>query len=742
MRKKSFICSLLMLLLAVMIAAIAGCAPEDGGGGGAKPPKITEGDVCIGMEITKMPTKTEYKHGEKFNPAGLVFDAVYENGFDGDKNLNAGDLDGWAPTGPLNADVTEVILKFEGFEKVIPIKVVAKKLKGIEIAREPDIKAYSVGDALDLTGLTVKAEYEEGTIDSEGGFVVTDKDGKKYEQGTVVENAVKDLELTVTLTVGGITASDIFTIHVDTLIKVQAEDVIADGAEVPHDKSYTVVTGKKPSEVIKNDCTFTGTGYLGNISKGVTVDFYIYAETFIKNADLVLMASSTRLDNDNKTMMDCRFNKLYRVFIGEGENAEEVFIGDDIIIEGKPFPSADSGSSKWTNWADVPFGSIELKPGFNKVSVRCIGSEKDADGKNDRTPNIDRLDVRLSATPDAPAKGDECTDIVIKTMPSKLAYKAGEKFSADGIIFDAVYNNGYEGDKNLTAARLTWEPAGVLTTADTLVTLKFKGIEKTINITVAKKTLTAVEIMREPDKNEYAMGEALDLGGLVVKAAYVEGDDLDAKNYVVTDGAGKVYTNGAVLNTAGPLTLTVGVTVDGVTKTDTFTVNVRAAITVQAEAVLSAGETAPTDRSYTVISGEHKVKIEAGNGATSVSDIDKGNKIDFYVYSEKEVKGATLILTAASLDRGNNKTNDTQFNKIFKLAVDDADKTVADEVVIAGRALEEGERIWFLWTDNMIANVDLKAGYTKISLECIGKITDSGDKSQRAANIDKIEIKF
>lgn len=702
---KKFFSALTAILLAVTLAFSVGCQPGQSDDGGTKrPPKITEGDVCIDLVITHMPTKTEYKQGEKFNPAGLVFDAVYENGFDGDTKLNAGDLDSWEPRGALAADVTEIKLSFEGYQKAIPITVLAKQLNGMEITREPDIKAYSVGDELDLTGLTVRADYEEGVVEHETAYKVTDASGKEYKTGTVLEEAVKDLELTVSLTAGEVTKTDTFVIHVDTLIKVQAEDVVPEGEENPADKSYTVITGKKISEVIKDDCTWTGTGYLGNITKGVKVDFFVYSEEDIRNVSLVLIASSTRVDDANKTMLDCQFNKLYRVFVGDGAEREEIFIGDDVVIKGKPFPSAESGSSKWTNWADVSFGNIALKQGFNRVTVECIGSEKDADGKNDRTPNIDRLDIRLSDNPDQPAKGDVCTDIIINTMPAKTEYKVGEKFTAEGISFDAVYENGYDGDKGLGAARLTWEPAGALTLDDTAVKLNFKGVEKTINIKVTEKTLQSVEITREPDTKVYSKGGALNLGGMIVRANYAEGADANAGNYVIKDASGKVYTNGTILTDSGTLELIVSITVGGVTKTASFTVTVYDGLTVQS-----------------------------------------GTKVEFFVYSEVDITAADLSFTAASTNNNNtNKMDDFQFNKMFKITLGEGDSVrdlpVGDGVFIRGKEIPAGVSKWFLWDEVNVGKIDIKKGFNKITLECIGQIM-CGDGSMRAANIDCLNIR-
>ena len=98
---------------------------------------------------------------------------------------------------------------------------------------------------------------------------------------------------------------------------------------------------------------------------------------------------------------------------------------------------------------------------------------------------------------------------------------------------------------------------------------------------------------------------------------------------------------------------------------------------------------------------------------------------------------------ASSINRvqGSTETKDTKFNDIFSLKVDDQAVSVSDDVMVKGRTGQDGESIWFLWTESVITSVNLKKGYNKISLECTGYITDF-DGSQRAVNVDKIKIQF
>ena len=165
-------------------------------------------------------------------------------------------------------------------------------------------------------------------------------------------------------------------------------------------------------------------------------------------------------------------------------------------------------------------------------------------------------------------------------------------------------------------------------------------------------------------------------------------------------------------------------------------------LTVEAEAKVTG--TPPENESYTVITGTHNVEADKGAAGTPVvSNVKIGTKIDFYIYSETAISNANLVITAASLNRdiANNKTLDSHFNTMFKLSVEDEVVTVGDDVVIAGRSrVNDKESFWFLSTDNLITQVNLKAGFTKITIECVGEIVDSQDKARRVSSIDKIDI--
>lgn len=761
MKRNKFLWCFISAVLAVVMA-LTGCAPDkpnEEGGGTTPPSKVTYGDKCIDLEILQYPEKTEYKVGEKFSPKGLVFNAIYENGFEGDYSLVGGDLDGYIPSGALTEDVTEIILQFEGYQKAIPVTVIPKALNSVTITREPDIKAYSVGDALDLNGLIVAADYDEGLVENETNYVITDADGNVYEQGTVLDTAVNGLVLTVSVKSGTVTKSDSFTIGVYSGLTVQVEDVYNGEDEQPVDKSYTVITGNNlkteftdnnSGTHILNNCSYTGTGYLGNVNNGLSVEFFIYSEIDMPDADLVLLASSTCDNAAEQKMDDMQVNKLFKVYIdknGDGEYSddEEVDIADYVVIEGKDYPAAGSGGNKWTNWADVPLGKIDINEGYTRVKLVCIGTVKD--GSNyARTPNIDRLDIRMDGG-EATA-GDMVTGVTVTTQPDKTEYTVGESFDPSGIVFSASYMNGYAGDTTLGAENVKVISPSVLTLGTDKVTLKYKTFTFTVDVTVTAGPVESVEITRNPTITSYAKGGTLNLEGLIVKATYENGfADENATNYTVKDASGNVYTTGTVLDgeyADSQLTLIVEITSDGTVKTAEFTIKIFSGITVEAENFYVEGTTGSTE-SYTVLQNKGDAKVNTNaNAAVCIENIPIGLKIEFYIYSDVDVTGAQLVLRACSVDRkvDGTGTYSTNFNEVFKLYQEDEQITVGDDVEIVGRDKIGSELLWFVWTENVIATVDLKAGYNKITLECIAKHKDTNGGDMRVPNIDRIDIRF
>ena len=104
-----------------------------------------------------------------------------------------------------------------------------------------------------------------------------------------------------------------------------------------------------------------------------------------------------------------------------------------------------------------------------------------------------------------------------------------------------------------------------------------------------QKQLKNIAIVQQPSKTTYKVGESLNTAGMVVRAAYDDGSTSDLTDYDVS-GYNAYQT--------GTQTITVCATVNGITKTATFTVIVRDSTVSVALSSISL-DSKPTKTSYT-----------------------------------------------------------------------------------------------------------------------------------------------
>lgn len=97
--------------------------------------------------------------------------------------------------------------------------------------------------------------------------------------------------------------------------------------------------------------------------------------------------------------------------------------------------------------------------------------------------------------------------------------------------------------------------------ANVLITAEFEGIP----------SLLSISVTTPPLKMDYTAGETLDLRGLAVEAVYSDNATADVTAKIETTPAG-----GAVLNTEGANTITVSYSEGGITKTNSFIIQVAA----------------------------------------------------------------------------------------------------------------------------------------------------------------------
>ncbi len=114
------------------------------------------------ISINTLPNKTKYTVGETYDFTGLTLLVTYNDG--SNEIIDAGYTVSQA-TASSSGEQT-LTVTYEGFTTNFKVNVSSAKLKNIEIVTEPNKIEYIKDETIDITGLLVKANYEDGTSEN------------------------------------------------------------------------------------------------------------------------------------------------------------------------------------------------------------------------------------------------------------------------------------------------------------------------------------------------------------------------------------------------------------------------------------------------------------------------------------------------------------------------------------------------------------------------------------------------
>lgn len=161
--------------------------------------------VLASIEISNPPTKTAYKYGEVFSPAGMAVTARYT---DGQSRTVTGYT--YSPTGALKLSDTTITVSYtEGdvTKTTTQAITVAKVLSGIKITTPPNRTAYFEREVFDPEGMVVTANYTDGS-----GKIVT---GYTYSPTSQLSKGTT--MITVSYSEGGVTKTTTQSITVTAI---------------------------------------------------------------------------------------------------------------------------------------------------------------------------------------------------------------------------------------------------------------------------------------------------------------------------------------------------------------------------------------------------------------------------------------------------------------------------------------------------------------------------------------------
>ena len=161
--------------------------------------------VLASIEISNPPTKTAYKYGEVFSPAGMAVTARYTDGQSRTVTSYT-----YSPTGALKLSDTTITVSYtEGdvTKTTTQAITVAKVLSGIKITTPPNRTAYFEREVFDPTGMVVTAHYTDGSSKTVAGYTYSPT--SQLSKGTTM--------ITVSYSEGGVTKTTTQSITVTAI---------------------------------------------------------------------------------------------------------------------------------------------------------------------------------------------------------------------------------------------------------------------------------------------------------------------------------------------------------------------------------------------------------------------------------------------------------------------------------------------------------------------------------------------
>ena len=357
----------------------------------------------------------------------------------------------------------------------------------------------------------------------------------------------------------------------------------------------------------------------------------------------------------------------------------------------------------------------------------------------------------------------------IVTMPAKTTYLEGEVFDPKGIVLKASWSHGIDEDVRYNDG-ITYDKTPI--TAETKsVKVTYEGVSVDVPITISVIGVTSIEITRQLSTLLYPVGDKFNLNGLEVTAKFEDGTAKIINVYEVKID-GKDVTNaikgeGIVLEKGKH---TVKITYKG--QSVSFEIEVYNGYRIEAENIKNADEVKEGDKNYLqrvkysgvqlgtmLYSSGNKPEAINASGQGYLGEIKKGNAFDIHIWSDVERK-ADIIMTAASgvikVDSDQTwrplETWDIQLNKMISATANGKKVEIADDVILPGFVTKRNEDgtytynpfAWVNFIDVAFGEMDLLEGDNVISIELIGDMAFTGDKTSGAGtlNIDKFEVQF
>lgn len=486
-----------------------------------------ENKTVASLELLASPAKTSYMRGDELDPAGLSVRAHYSDGTYSSTNP---ELLQFTPSVFREIGTQNVEIGYRLDAQIHPVSFTVtveentKTAERIEIAREPDKIRYFVGDALDLTGLEIKAHYTDGSK----GYLFDDQ----YQvTPKILTEDGKEIPITVSYQQGEQTLTTEFPVEVTKQVKELKV------TQKPEKDSYNLADGLEAEGL------------------EITVVYTDDTEEVLDSMEYTVETQGFS-DQSGLRKLGVFYNRIPEI-----RTEFEVLVYPYITDGYLRLESEDNTDTAYVNGVTeqgIPENGKVVIPSHVTVADR----------------------LQFTVTKIASGAFAENTEVKAAVLPGTIQYMESGAFTGCAGLKE-VYLTEHTDFAEFQVADDAFGPVdeegaiyGTIYVADAaladqLRNRNLKGLENFVIIPVTDK-LTALKVTA-PDKSKYHLGEELDLAGLAVTGSLENGEKLELSENLYQISAFDP-------NRAGEQILTV--TGKGTDLSDSFTVTVTPATPV------------------------------------------------------------------------------------------------------------------------------------------------------------------
>ncbi len=463
--------------------------------------KTVDGSSVKSIEAAT--TKTDYFTNDEFEEGTVIITAKLHDGTD--KIVTNGfNILGFNSN---NAGICNITVEYHGAECNIPLNIIEIEPVYLEISHLPDNTVYYTGHDFEREGLIVNLVYNNGdkedvteNIDLTGfdntangvseAQEITIKYGEFETSFNIVmrSNDVENIVISrlpdkTTYYVG----DDKYDINVDGL-ELLVTYSSGDTSVVKYDKNNISVSGgdfKKPG---KNELIV---GYSG------------------KTTSYIIDIESVEIESVS----------IY------SEPQTKFYAGDTMNIDGLSIKCIYNNGSSKILWYDSSNSNFKIRiDGYSYNEIPTISST----GMKNVTVYYEENGIRVFDTYTIDVLAVGIDEIQIARYPLKTNYKTTDNLSTDGLEIKAIYNNGRSEDVSLENCSYIYDFSSF---GPSSVTVWYNGHYTVFSVNVQPPQY--IEIISQPNKTEYEVGETVDLSGLVVGAYYQDGTVSEISDYEI-----------------------------------------------------------------------------------------------------------------------------------------------------------------------------------------------------------------